>query len=110
MLSLLLMSIKRLSSFLLTAVITLSSLSFAIGQTGVSSPYSRYGLGNLNEPSFHRNLGMGGLSFAIRSSEAINIANPASYSAFRQRTFVFDVGTESQGMKLSNSDTRIPLA
>jgi len=62
-------------------------------------------LGNLNESSFHKSLGMGGLSLGLRDVESINITNPASYTAFRMQSFVFDIGAETNGLGVSNSDS-----
>jgi len=92
------------SSFLFALALLLFGNS-CFAQVGVSSPYSRYGLGNVNETSFHRNIGMGGLSLGFRDPEAINISNPASYTAFRQNSFVFDIGAETNSITLNTADT-----
>jgi hypothetical protein len=63
---------------------------FAEAQTRISSPYSRFGLGELHFQQNHRNLGMGGLGVGFRSNVSINNVNPASYSAFDTTSFVFE--------------------
>ena len=42
---------------------------------------------------------MGGIGYALRSSEQINVMNPASYSAVDSLSFMFDIG---MGLKSSN--------
>ena len=93
-------SIYLLSVLLLSVI---SSSCFA--QTSVSSPYSRYGLGNISETAFHSNRGMGGLSLALRNPESINLSNPASYTSFKRHSFIFEIGVQSDMLKLTNTDT-----
>ena len=66
----------------------LLSLSLSVGaQVSTSSPYSRYGVGDLQLGGFSKNLGMGGLGFAISQPYNVNFTNPASYSAITLTTF-----------------------
>jgi len=92
------------NSFLAILLLSVfSTTSFA--QTNVSSPYSRYGLGNISETAFHGNRGMSGLSLALRNPQSINLSNPASYSSFNMNSFVFEIGVQTDGLKLTNTDT-----
>ncbi|MFO8055396.1 MAG: hypothetical protein R6U19_09590 [Bacteroidales bacterium] len=72
-------------------------------QTRISSPYSRYGIGSLSQSANARILGMGGVSQASASSLYINYNNPATYSAFRKRSFVFNGGIRSRQSELKTS-------
>ena len=65
-------------------------------ETGVSSPYSRYGVGLLGEPSLGFNKGMAGTGIALSDSRRLNLANPASYARFDSLSFMFDVGLSLQ--------------
>jgi len=56
-------------------------------QVSTSSPYSRYGVGDLQFGGFSKNLGMGGLAFAVSQPYSINYANPATYSNIVLTTF-----------------------
>lgn len=47
-----------------------------------NSPYSRYGLGDLNPGTHILNRGMAGLSAAYSDQLSVNFTNPASYSRF----------------------------
>lgn len=64
----------------------------AMAQNNTNSPYTRYGLGELQEPAFGRSQAMGGIGYGIRDHASINPANPASYSAVDSMTFLFDLG------------------
>lgn len=71
----------------------------ANAQSSTNSPYTRYGLGELSDQAFAHNSAMGGIGYALRSSEQINVMNPASYSAVDSLSFMFDIG---MGLKSSN--------
>ena len=103
MLSLTIMQIRRVHKFLFLLFIALSSVVQA--QTGTSSPYSRYGIGDLQSFSHARNAGMGGLSFAVREDSVVpdfvNFNNPASYTAIKFTSF--DAGIMGSYGNLKNS-------
>ncbi len=82
---------KRIKLYLLLIV---TVLSFGLNaQTGINSPYSRYGLGQLNAENMNTiSMGMGGLSIAIHDPTALNPANPASYGSLDSASFLFEVG------------------
>jgi hypothetical protein len=65
--------------------------SAAYAQLNTSSPYSRYGVGLMNESGFAQNYSMGGLSAAMQSDTItpfnLNINNPASLPYIRLTTF-----------------------
>lgn len=63
---------------------------------GVSSSYSRFGLGLPADQSQGFNRSMGGVAQGLRASYRINMLNPASYSACDSLTFLFDVGMSLQ--------------
>lgn len=71
----------------------------ANAQSSTNSPYTRYGLGELSDQAFAHNAAMGGIGYALRSSEQINVMNSASYSAVDSLSFMFDIG---MGLKSSN--------
>jgi len=70
----------------------LSSIS---AQNLTSSPYSRYGYGDLNEnvPAAYR--AMGGVGFGMRNNRAINPSQPASYTSCDSLTFMMDVAASA---------------
>jgi len=60
-----------------------------------NSPYSRFGLGSLENPTLGKNRAMGGVGYGIRDNTLVNPLNPASYSAVDTVNFVFDFGVSS---------------
>lgn len=60
-------------------------------QNEISSPYSRFGVGLLNNPTNHTLASMGGVAYAMQSNSYINWRNPASYAVFDSLTFVGDI-------------------
>lgn len=87
---------------LLTAVF---SGSMAYGQkASTSSPYSRYGIGEMKGVVQPQNKAMGGIGTGVRyigMYDHINPLNPASYSALHLTTF--DAGVYGNIAELSNS-------
>ena len=75
---------------LILFVILLSIINVVVGQNRISSPYSRYGIGSLQNRNSIFSYSMGNLSKSISSPTVINFGNPASYSAFDSMSFVFD--------------------
>ena len=61
-------------------------------QANISSPYSRYGVGELWQDNASVTLSaMGSVGLAIRSDNFLNIKNPASYTGFDSTSFLFDI-------------------
>jgi len=63
----------------------------ACAQNNTSSPFSRFGYGDLNDnvPGAYRALG--GIGIGMRSNKVIDPAQPASYTACDSLTFMFDI-------------------
>jgi hypothetical protein len=94
--------------FLLIAGILSSVTSSA--QILTSSPYSRYGMGELNLPTFATSSAMGGSFIAYHLDSLttplfINAANPAGLSGLRFATL--ELGGQAQFTKISNLSTSI---
>jgi hypothetical protein len=68
-----------------------------------SSPYSRYGLGDIFRPHFSLQYGLGGASAAITHPAFINVSNPASY-AWNDLT-VFETGIRSNTNRIQTSQS-----
>ncbi|MCL2511646.1 MAG: outer membrane protein transport protein [Bacteroidales bacterium] len=65
-------------------------VSGVFAQSSITSPYSRFGIGELAPQYNLRSSAMGGISQGIVGSAGINFANPASYAAFDSLSFLFD--------------------
>ncbi len=64
------------------------------GNSNSYSPYSMYGLGELQTQGTVKSRSMGGVGVASRSGAEINLLNPASYSAAIQKSSLFNYGME----------------
>lgn len=76
-------------------LIILLGLMFAVmmfAQNNTNSPYTRYGYGRLEDDCFSRSQAMGGTSIGLRTKNAINSTNPASYSSIDSTSFIFEMG------------------
>ena len=90
---------RLLFTFLLAAfVLNVRAQSTAT----TSSPYSRYGLGDISDQLLPQNIGMGGIATAtntIGGYNSINIINPGSYGKINLTTI--DIGVASDVTTLS---------
>ncbi len=93
----------RLFVTFLLAVIVLQAKSQSTATT--SSPYSRFGIGDVSDQLMPQNIGMGGIATAtniIGGYNSINVINPASYGKISFTTI--DVGIYSNVITLSKTD------
>ena len=70
--------------------------------SGVDSPYGRYGYGVLSKPALGATESMGGISYGIRRGSNVNPGNPASYSAADSLNFTMEMGVSGQYSRLSD--------
>ena len=75
----------------------------AFAQLGTSSPYSRFGLGDLQGNSFPVYNALGGGVTALSISNSVNPSNPASYTSFRANSFLFSTGGLHNTTQIQNS-------
>lgn len=85
----------------------------AFAQLGTLSPYSGFGIGELNSSTSINRVGVGGMTAAWKDYFSINSANPATYSQLVKTTFQvegfgknvnFSNGSENQTLNLSGID------
>jgi len=99
----------KAASFLLLLFFVLFVSEISRGQARISSPYSRYGVGELWYNNYSTTLtGMGNIGLAIRSDNYLNIKNPASYAGFDSTSFLFDVSGISSYNTLKTTDLSQP--
>jgi hypothetical protein len=91
---------KRAS--LLAGLILFPVLLFAQFNNNTTSPYSRFGLGDLQYYSFGRTTAMGGATLASRNSQQINVSNPGSYTAIDSLGFMFEFGVVGKFASYNN--------
>ncbi len=71
------------------------------------SPYTMYGIGEVNTPGTLPMRSMGGVGVAMRNPGMVNTLNPAAYSAVPQKSFLFSFGLEGQNYYNSQSDNGV---
>lgn len=79
----------------------------AVAQNNTNSPYTRYGYGDLADPSFGNSKAMGGMAYGLRDGSQINPLNPASYTAIDSLTFLFEGGFTMQNSNMSLGGTKL---
>jgi hypothetical protein len=76
--------------------------SFAIAQNtdalGTFTPYSLFGVGDINKAGTAMNKAMGGIGIGIRDNRLINILNPASFSEREPQSFMMDFGVDQKNI------------
>jgi hypothetical protein len=95
----------KYTKFFITILLAVTAFGAMAQSTRTSSsPYSRYGLGDLNSLTLPQNKAMGGIATAINRINGINTINslnPASYSAINFTTF--DIGVFADFTQLSQT-------
>ena len=80
------------------------SSGIIFSQISTNSPYSRFGLGNLNNSLSADQLGMGGSSVVYNNPDVINFNNPATYSSFKAKSFLFTTSLNSSASRFTTSN------
>lgn len=80
------------------ALLAISGIEQVSAQGGAAvtaySPYTMFGIGELQTIGTAQMRSMGGVGVAWRSTQMPSMANPAGYSATLQKSFLFSVGVE----------------
>jgi len=94
-----------MNKFLSITVVLLGFVSHIEAQIATSSPYSRFGLGELQHSIFPEYNAFGGTSTAISNSNSVNPTNPATYISFGPNSFLLSTGGWHQTTKMQNATT-----
>ena len=81
--------------FILAVLLLLSVLDIE-AQHNTSSPYTRFGYGNILDGGFGQSRAMGGLSFGLRPEQYVNPMQPASYTSIDSLNFRLEAGVSFQ--------------
>ena len=92
---------------LLTIGITIITLLQISAQSLTNSPYTRFGIGEIDRSGFPLNKAMGGISAGLRSDNHINFLNPASISSQDTMSFIFDVGINGISKELQSKENNL---
>jgi hypothetical protein len=98
--------VKRISFFV--ALLGILSADKGFAQSATVSPYSRYGIGDLQNQNGVESFSMGNTGIALHNDtltpDFINLKNPASY--FYNRVTTYEAGVLTNNMELSTEGTR----
>lgn len=64
----------------------------SIAQTSTNSPYSMFGIGEVQQGGFGQSKGMGGTGIAMPSESSLSSINPASYQGLDSLSFLLETG------------------
>ncbi len=95
------------NKFLIVTAVILLFVSEIKAQVNLGSPYSRFGIGDIENLNIGRSNGMGGIALGLRMPYEINPSNPASYSAIPNKTFLFQSGFKAKRIKYSVTDNDV---
>lgn len=101
---------SKTKKYLFAAFMACFACSTTVVEAQTTSPYSRYGLGNLREQATGPSKGMGGVGYGLHTSQSANPLNPASYAQVDSLTFIFDIGVNynntsyKEGLNKSSKD------
>lgn len=95
---------KSLKIIVFLCVSILFCPSILRSQNNTSSPYSKFGTGELATVAYGRNLALGGTGFGLRNPYQLNIKNPASITSIDSMNFLFETGVNVQYTSSSTSD------
>ncbi|MFA6201008.1 MAG: hypothetical protein WC679_11450 [Bacteroidales bacterium] len=93
---------KRIKYLMVLVAIIVTLPNLVEAQTTISSPYSRYGIGNTNLFDNAINNAMGGVGYAYKRNNSVNYMNPASYAGVDTTSLVFDIGFYTEWVTLSS--------
>jgi len=92
---------------LIIFVIALSTNILSFGQSAINSPYTRFGIGEIDRNGFNNSKGMGGISTGLRENNQINYMNPAAISSQDTMSFIFDIGVKGLSNDLKTSTNNL---
>jgi hypothetical protein len=98
--------LKNYKLFYCLFTLTAASIFFtgvSHAQNSSSSPYSRFGIGDLSSITFARNLGLGGTEIGLNQPGFINYGNPAAYSNLWFTTYEAGADFKQYELQTSNS-------
>ncbi|MDR1761748.1 MAG: hypothetical protein LBR55_04800, partial [Bacteroidales bacterium] len=80
-----------MNKYIVLSILSFFCVTTTFAQRQVVSPFTRFGYGELFEPSMVFTQ-MGGIGNSIRSANHLNFVNAAHHSAIAKETFLFEVG------------------
>ena len=88
---------------ILSIVVVVLGFAYQLdAQIATSSPYSRFGLGELQQDVSPESSALGGFHTALSHSKSINSKNPATYTSFGPNSFLLSTGGWHQTTEIKN--------
>lgn len=104
-------TVTKFKSFLILAILSISSVGVLKAQNtdalGTYTPYSLFGLGEIDKPGTAFNMGMGGIGVGVRDNRFINYLNPASITARDTLAFMLDFGVREKNIYSAGDVSRL---
>jgi hypothetical protein len=97
-------TMNRTLKYIVIAFIFCQNLSVN-GQNVSYSPYSVFGIGDIETADYSRNLGMGGVGIGLKSKESLNRLNPASYSGIDSLSFTLESSFSGRASHFYNGNS-----
>jgi hypothetical protein len=91
--------IRRVNFIVLMLFLSIS----VIGQNLTTSPYSFFGIGEIEEFNNGQTQGLGGAGIGLHNNYHLNLKNPASYASFDSLSFKYEFGVRSKITTLTTS-------
>ncbi|MBI9055544.1 MAG: hypothetical protein JEY96_17100 [Bacteroidales bacterium] len=92
---------------ILILVIALSTSILSFSQSVINSPYTRFGIGEINRNGFNNSKAMGGISTGLRKVNQINYMNPAAISSQDSMSFILDIGVNVISNELKTTEDQL---
>lgn len=97
---------KILIIAVLSAVLGPKALAQETDALGTYTPYSLFGIGDIQKQGTSFNMGMGGIGTGVRDNRMINYLNPASITERDTLSFMFDFGLSMKNFYNSDGEVK----
>jgi hypothetical protein len=97
-------AILSMASLTAQTVVPIVDTHFKNNNPSENLPFSRFGLGTINQPYLASSAAMGGLTAALRDPFSLNPENPASFSSLRSTAFEVGLSLKSNTTTINNKE------
>ena len=104
------MNLKMKKLFISAAVLVTSLTAAAQEAFSAYSPYSLFGIGQIESVGDQNTAAMGGIGLGLRDPGLINLLNPAAVTAREKDAFMVDFGVKQSNMLFAGADAEGQLA
>ncbi len=102
---------KKMKKLFIYAAVLLLSLPVAAQEAySAYSPYSLFGIGQIESVGDQNTAAMGGIGVGLRDPSLINLLNPAAVTAREENAFMLDFGVKQSNVIFTGADAEGKLA